>query len=561
MGRFWKFTIVLLLLICLPAGVLAASEATRVESQASVGPDGVCSVSLTMHLHLDHAVTDITFPLPAEATDVSLNNSFVTTSVSGSKLLVELPNLSAGDYTFTLSYRLPAVVSRENDTAVLTLPLLSGFGYPIRALDFTITLPGEIVNTPEFFSGYYQENIAASIALTIADNTLHGSLTQTLKDHETLVMTLPVPPEHFPLVSNLEPLIGFWDGAALLCLILAIAYYLIALMPHIPARVRCFTPPDGITAGEVGTYLTGTGVDLTLMVLSWAQHGYLRIEVRDKRKIFLHKQMEMGNERSQFEMRAFQSLFGNRPAIDGTGVHYARLHRKLAMQAPMMRQLRKPRAGSPLIFRLLSCAIGAICGVQLGLSLSEHPVLQVFSAIFCCILCGALSYFIQSGGKCLPLRNKLPLWLALSCAGAWIGLGFLAQNPGETIAVVLFQLFCGIAVAFGGRRSELGKRSLSQIWGLRHYMLHANNFELQQHLQSNSNFYYSLAPYALALGVDKRFARRFGKTVLPDCGFLILSGPQPATATQWAALLRQIVDSLDARQRRLPYERITGRSR
>ena len=91
-------------------------------------------------------------------------------------------------------------------------------------------------------------------------------------------------------------------------------------------------------------------------------------------------------------------------------------------------------------------------------------------------------------------------------------------------------------------------------------MCRASTFELQQRLQANGNYFYSLAPYALALGVDKRFARRFGKVPLPDCGFLILPGKQPTTTAQWAALLRQITDDLNARQKRLPYDHLTGRS-
>lgn len=546
------------LLLCSFVPALAANEAQRVEHTATVGQDGGCQISITITLQLESAITDLNFPLPAEATEISLNGNFVTTQASGQRLLVQLPNLSAGSYTFTLRYCLPEAVSRESDHALVTVPLLSGFPLPIRELTFSVTLPGEITGQPNFRSGYYQEHIAASVQHSVSGSTLTGQVTVPLKDHETLELTLPAESELFPLVEDLTPWIDPVDGIIAVLLLLAIGYYLLTLMPQLTPRSRCFTPPEGISPGEVGTCLTGTGADLTMMVFSWAQMGYLQLELRSKRQVILHKRMEMGNERSRLEMQAFQTLFGNRRMVDGGGVHYARLYRKLALQSPLMRQLFTRRSGKPLLFRLLCCTAGVVSGARLGNCLSLHSVWSVLLAILLALLCGGLSYIIQSGGKCLPLRNKMPMYLALLCGAGWLGLGVLADRPLQTLFMVVTQLLCGIAIAYGGRRSELGKRSLSQIRGLRHYMVRANTFELQQRLQQNHNFYYELAPYALVLGVDKRFARRFGKTALPDSGCLLGIQP-PETAREWAALLRHMAQILNRRQSRLLLEQLTGK--
>ena len=558
MGKLWKCLIVFLLLGMLSIQALAVSEVTDAQTNASLGTDGSCQVTLSVQLHMDTPAQMVYFPLPADATEISLNGGYVTTQPNGDKLLVVLPNLSAGDYHFTLRYTLPQVVTRNQEDALISLPLLSGFGYPIRALSFTVTLPGDVTGEPSFTSGYHQEDIAGAITLDIQGNVLTGQLQQPLKDHETLLLTLPTEASLFPDVPGPAPLIDFWDGVVLVCILLAVLYYLLTLMPQFTPRTRCFTPPDGIHAGEVGMCMTGTGVDLTLMVFSWAQLGYLRIELRGKR-VFLHKQMEMGNERREFEIQAFRALFGGRQMVEGTGLHYARLYRRTAMQTPMLRQLFKPASGRPGLFRILSCVAGGISAVKLGVALTDHAVLQVLMAIACVCLCGAFSYFIQTGGKCLPLRNKTPMVVALGCSAIWITLGILGDRAGVTVLMVLFQLSAGVAIAFGGRRSELGKRSLAQIRGLRRYMRHAKPFELQQRLHANSEYFYELAPYALALGVDRRFARRFGKAELPDNGWLICNDP-PTTASQWATALRQIADLLNNRQKRLPYEQLTGKN-
>lgn len=559
MKRAISILLCLLLSLSLCVSVMAASETTNLRGDAVVGEDGTCAITLTFQLHLEDTVTDLTFPLPLGAKDVLLGGSFVTTHVTENHVLVQFPNLTAGDYSFTLTYRLDEVLFWEEGGAQLQLPLLSGFAYPIVAMEFSLQLPGQITENPVFTSGYHQENIASAISCQITGNTLTGSVNETLKDHETLLLTLAVDPEMFPLVSDLEPLMDTWDAVALCLCLLAMIYYLLTLMPQLHGRSRCFSPPDGITAGEVGTCLTGTGVDLTMMVLTWAQLGYLQLEVVSKRRVILHKKMEMGNERNQTEIRAFQALFARRICVDGSGVHYAKLYRKLSLQTPLTKELFKPNSGKPMIFRVLSCAAGAFSAGNMGLAITEHPVGQVLLTVLVCLFCGIFSYFIQTGGKCLPLRNKLPMVLGIGCAGVWVALGCLTGHLAMVLPMVIFQTICGLAIAFGGRRSELGKRSLAQVRGLRHYMIHSNAFELQQRLVANSNYFFELAPYALALGVDRRFARRFGKAKMPECGFVVTHQSRPVTASQWAALLRQITDALNLRQRKLPYERLTRR--
>lgn len=559
MKRLFTTILICALLCALSVSAMAADSVTGLSAAADVQTDGSVRMSVSLQLHLDSAVSQLNYPLPANAGDVRVNGAEAKTTASSQGLQVALPAANAGDYRFTVEYTLYDAVDRGLEEAVVTLPLLSGFDYPITAMEFTVTLPGQILEKPVYLSGYHQNDIENAIESTLSGNSLTGTVGQTLKDHETLTLTLTAAAGDFPHVLKIKPLLDGWDGTVLLCAVLAVVYYLLTLLSPIYRRTRCFSPPEGISAGEIGTCLTGTGADLTLMVITWAQLGYLRMHLEGKKRVMLYKQMDMGNERSQFENRVFQSLFSKRSVVDGTGVHYAKLFRKVAAQAPMRKQMMKPRSGNVAVFRVLACCAGAVSGVKLGLAISDQAALQVLLGILICLLCGLFSYCIQGGGRCLPMRNKAPLWLALGCSALWLGLGFLTGQLAYAIPNVLFQLVCGLAVALGGRRSELGKRSVAQIHGLRHHMVRANTFDLQKRLEANPFYFYELTPYALALGVDKRFARRFGKAALPDCGFLHTDGKQPVTASQWAALLRQTADRLNARQKKLFFERITGK--
>lgn len=529
--RFLAVALLCCLLLAVP--VMALSGVADVTGSATVDTDGGCHISMTVQLHLDTAESGLAFPLPADATNILLNGQAAQTSADGDKLQVHLQDLPAGDHTLALQYNLPCQVQSVKGQTILTLPLLCGFPMDIEHFTFTLTLPGEITGSAMFTSGYHQENI--QLDTTVSGNTLTSTMLQPLKDHETLTLQLPVDGEVFDLAMAKERLLSRWDIAALALLVLAMLYYCLGLLPKIPRISRSYTAPEGITAGEVGSCMTGCGTDLTMMTLSWAELGYILVEQTRNGRILLHKRMEMGNERSYHEGRIFQLLFGRRMTVEATGPHFARLSRKVAGRSPLLKQLFKPTSGDVRIFRILCCGAGFCCGVQM--------ISGGFWSFVLGLLAAVLSYFIQSGGKCIPLRNKLPLLLALVCGGLWLLLGGLTHSMGHVIPVWIFQYVAGVFAAYGGKRSELGQRVLAQMLGLRRHMTSASSFDMQLLYQKNPNYFHELVPYALAMGVDRQFARRFdSKTILPDSGWL--KDAPAMNAQQWALRLRQVADSI-----------------
>ena len=81
-------------------------------------------------------------------------------------------------------------------------------------------------------------------------------------------------------------------------------------------------------------------------------------------------------------------------------------------------------------------------------------------------------------------------------------------------------------------------------------------------MAQNPNYYYDMAPSALALGVDRQFAARFETLRLPDCPWLVADVPLGNHALEWYPVLRQVTQILrgkfpggDRRQRRYPKRR------
>lgn len=555
-------TLLILIVCCLTLSIPAhaQSSAEQISGKAQVLSDGSCTVTLHVTLRYDEAVASPVFPVPSNAQNVLLNGDPVTVFAAANSRMVSLKSLTggrAGTYSFTLGYRLSAVVSSgSGDGLLLELPLLSGFPYPIEAFQATLTLPGPIEGSPVFSSGYHQENIKRYLNVTVEGSTLTVATTQPLKDHETLHLTLRVSEDMFPSTARTFRMLSLMDLAIVLTVLVALGYYLLTLRPRLPRRVPRPDAPDGITAGDTPLWLTGSPMDLSLLVVSWAQMGYLRIEVGASGRVRLHKRMDMGNERSAFENRCFKDLFGRRRILDGTGRHYAELCRSVARSAPQAKKIYAPRSGKPVVFRGLCAVAGMLSGIALAGAISpQSTLLQITLAA----VCGVMSVLIQSVGKSLLLRHRRPMLIGAVCAAGWLIIGCIAADlivPGLMIG---FQFLAGILAAFGGKRTELGRQALIQLLSLRKFMGSVSKQELHRLLKANPGYFHERAPYALALGMDRRFARRFERLRLPECSYLTSPNKQQMTASEWAQLLRTTVRALDAKAQRLFFDKLTGK--
>jgi len=552
----------ILCIFLLATTVSAAGTVTDLSSSTQVDSDGTCQVSLTMQITVDSADSELIFPLPRTARNVSLNGRSVRSPLRSGYRIVDLSDVvpGAGIYTVTIQYSLPdSVILNEEDRLVLQFDLLSGFAYPVLKMHFTVTLPGVPEYRPAFTSTYYPETADSLIDLTIEGNTVSANVTQTLKDLETLTMSLPVSEEMFPQSVAKKWKMGTDDVMMIGLAVLALAYWLLTMRCLPPRRSRKAMEPEGLTAGELGCCLTAHGVDFTMLVVSWAQMGYLLIQLDDNGRVLLHKRMDMGNERSDFEVRYFKLLFGQRRTVDGTGLHYARLCQKAARTTPNIRDYYHRASGNPRIFRILCTAIGLLGGISLATSFANDTVWQVVLSILLGAFTLAASWIIQSGAKTIHLRRKQTLWLGLGCSVLWILLGIWSGEWNVALAVVAAQWLCGFATAYGGRRSEIGRQYMSQILGLRRHMCHVSSAELQRILQQNPDYYYALVPYAMALGVDKIFAKQFGKQQLPQCTYMTTGMDGHTSAQEWNNLLREAVAAMDERQQRLVWEKYFGK--
>ncbi len=553
--------LMILLCICLLANMaFAATSATGVKTAAVVSANGQCQISMTVTLHLDSPASNLTVALPKDAKNVAVNGTSVRTYSSPmdpNAVLADLSSLNGvmGDYVLMFSYSLPDVLKTEEKQLIMEIPLLSGFEFPIDSMSFTVTMPGEVTAKPGFTSGVMQTSIESIIDCQVSGQMISGNLTRSLQDRETITLRMNVDEEMFPgkllIAREGNPEIIPMS----ICAGLALIYWFVFMRTLPVIRQRRTILIEGVTAGELGSRLTAAGSDLTMMVFTWAQLGYIRILLDKHGSVYLEKRMEMGNERDPFENRCFHAIFARGDRIEATGKRYAQLCRQTAETISGVREMYTKMAGNTKIFRALFCGISLFCGVCFAMTMTYSSVLRTVFTIVFVILGVATAWGIQDGMYKIHVRGKVPMLVGFICVILWIVVGILAGQWLMALITVLAQILGGLLAAYGGRRSELGRYNAGQILGVRHYLKHMTREEALRQLELNPDYFFEMLPYAIALGVDGKFARAFTGIRIPECGYLLVRVNEKRSAEEWALLLRKIADRMDYRQRRMELER------
>jgi len=559
---------VMLLAGCLCLPVSAESAASSVNLMCTVNSEGDCLATMTVNLRLENAMDNLYFPLPLNAKNITLNNSPVSTSRSAAATLVDISKLSrdyVGELVLRFEYTIPEAVritkinegTKEEDWVLqLAVPLLSGFDYPVESLSFTITMPpGTMTHRPTLTSIYRQTSIESDIPFQVAGSQIIGSTKTVMNDHEGVTLTMIVPEEMFPTVSTYvregNPELPYIIGFA----VLALLYWILTLRTWPIIRTQTTTAPEGITAGELGCRLTLSGGDLTMMVFSWAQLGYLYISLNDNGRVLLHKRMDMGNERSQFENKIYKMLFGNRQVVDATGMAYAKLVRKVQRIVPQERSMYRRNSGNVKIFRALACVSQIFCGICVAMNMTGALPLAILLAIILVPFSMVTAWLIQDIAYRTHLRGKTAVLIGFVCILLWIILGLLCRQVWIPLGCVVGQFLYGYLAAYGGRRSELGRHDAGQVLGLRRYVKRLSKEDIGRFLRNDPDFYFNYAPYALAMGVINPYSKSFGKRKIDPCPYLAVKVTGKHTAEEWGHILAETADLMDHKARRMQIEK------
>ena len=551
MRKLWRLAVGLILLVLLTGTVFAdETSVTGLRTDCVLEPDGACTVTLTVELDFAPGTESFSIPISSAARDVTCSAAGYQLSSAAGCRLVQLSGTLSGATRIIVSYRVAETVTGTGNGQLLQLNLLyPGWVCPIKGYEVHVKLPGAFTAMPTFSSGYFGELIENYLEISIRDGVIDAHLNdkQVLRDHEAMSMTLELPADFFDLRFLAGKTVRTDRMLFLGFLALAALYWLVFLrnLPLLPKRQAM--PPEGGNAGLVPYLLTERDPDRALMVVQWASLGYLTISRSRKGRIWLSRQIDMGNERKEFEGEVFRTLFSRGEQCDVRSAEFLKARRVAVEKGPQFWRSRvfSPKAGPTLVLRALALAAGfAICLACFDLwvaSKSWRWFLILPLSLLGTLLCWAVQ---QLGGFLLRRHCFRTAFFAGLSAVLLLLFGRKAGLTGLMGLNLLAQLAIGLLLRCGGRRTKGGAALGSELLGYRRYLLSASSSRLRSNLEADPQFFYRVLPYADALQVGRIFASGFDRARLEDCDWLHWEGKPLHTALGFYARYRRLMAGL-----------------
>lgn len=552
MKKFF-FSLFFISLFLVPA--LADYQVDGVTVTADVAETGKTQVSIAMQLSFTTSTQEVTIPLAEqEASKISVGDCRFKTESTDEGLNVILKNKHGflGTQTFLITYTVPAkqLGDEENDRCELGI-ISSRWDHSVGGCSFNLVLQKLPESPPEALvtSGYYGELKPEETELSVSETTVSGSVGQRMA-HDSLALSLTLPKGYFQVRSSRVPGIAVtWVFVVMAGLLGLLGLYWRAKLwsPRVSGEPRLL-PPEGVLPCQMPMVLDGVTCDVAAMILQWANLGYLTISVNRRGTLVFTRTMEMGSERSRIEQRFFGRIFGNKLRVAAVPGRFRQAGEQfeVAARRALSREIFDRKGGNLFLLQgpcqiLFAFSIGYLVGQALPEG-GGFTVLAVLFGIF------SLGYGLYVHKALIELFARRGCTLA--SAGLMLGLllilalGLIFGALLESLTGVAAIAFSAVASARGPRRNQRGMDALAQAKGCRTFYRQASWQRLQVLQGENRRFFQSQMPSIVALGVDKKFAKRFERLPIPLPEWLNIPGSTVMSASalqqQLAPIVRQI---------------------
>lgn len=517
----------------------------RLEITGIVDEKGTANISMNIQMHVVGVVEQLRFAMPENARDREIAGFKTKASSENGLRYLTVSNSSGftGDQTFTLTYSLPGLVSKGEESQKLELPLLAAQDYRVGQVALAVNLPKNFTSFPSFTSGYYGEIIEDYMEFSASGKAVVGTVNVILQDSDSLTMSLTVPEGYFAGRYKEGGLSKVLTVVVILLVVLALLYWWRTLQSTALRPQARTLPPDGVNPGDLPYLLAGGNADFNMLVSHWATLGYLSFYVNKSGHVILRRRMSMGNERRAYERKLFDLLFGNDNLCDGASVRYKKVGERAMAVLPRYwgKRLYDKRSGSPFLAKLLCCLASAFATVIAMDAVGPEKLHGLFLIVG--FVAGfALCWLMQSAFGRFYLGDWVRVAIGCCCGLLLLilgGLGGIALTMAPTVAVAAF---IGWQTTHGGRRSPYGQEVISQTMGFRRFLLHVSEHHLLQMLRRDPQFFYKMLPYAEAMGQGRRFVALFHDVQLEPCQWYEAARGTPTTAS---AFYDHYLDTLD----------------
>ena len=352
---------------------------------------------------------------------------------------------------------------------------------------------------------------------------------------------------------------------------------------NIPIVVARFEPPKGFSPLMVG-YVSDSTVDdkdIISMLFYWADEGLLSIEEKKGNKYSFTKlkdieafAIESGKQIPALEVKLFNGFFKNCDV--GEKIEFKDLEKNKFYETIMETKssTRNYFKGSKALqdktskrkanlVKLLSI----LPMVSLTLSVALYEIVDTFSALIHLGI-GLSLFFINTASFDSLFRTwhlhksnvlRLIVRLIVPVLAAFALLLFEdIMNGSFDVPQTILSVGASTLMAFFGaitdRRTKYGDEVLEEILGYREFIDKVEIDQLKMMIDSDPDFYYKVLGYAVVLGLEDKWAKKFKDIPLQQPEWL--TGATALDAYYWARLARRMNTSIPVAS--LPKSSISG---
>jgi uncharacterized membrane protein YgcG len=544
----WAVILVIGVLILLTAAPVFAQEAFTIEDfrvEVRVDNDTRVHIEETIRLTFTESrrgiIRDI--PLTFRGMPVNLENLRVVgdpfeRSNENNYAMVRIgdPNvwLDPGEVkTYTIQYTLhfgAAFIEEGNELFYLNL-IGPEWDTPIAGGEFTITMPKDFENTPNFTAGPVGSEDTRRVAVEHDSRTMTARLTEGLGPREAVTVFLELPTGYYSgyrapgqRMHILVPLL-----AALITALSYMVWQSRGRDSHLVITPE-FYPPEGITSAEAGFIYDGAAStqDVTSLILYLASRGHLIIEEMGKNELRLIKRDPLPDGGPPYLSYFYDSLFRGRRDEVTTKELAGTFHKEMSTTSRLLadhfqdsqrRLLERSSVFTAALMTLLSIlpfwALGAavhLVGLRpffsaetifIGLALALLPFAGT---------AGLVTFILK--GKVMARSSALGL-LLVSVPALLGGIALLvALSAGTAMALVVLPVaVLALAAHFLARmttkRTPYGDRIMGKVLGFRRFLLTAEKNRIETLMDETPSYFYDILPYAIVLRVTAKWAQKF----------------------------------------------------
>ena len=403
----------------------------------------------------------------------------------------------------------------------------------IKNVSFTVTLPHavDVGTQAKLYKGQFGSDF--SVTLPTEDGVTFSYTTTSLGSYNGLTMYLELQNGYYTDVKDnawimITVFILTGIASVLLCYWIYRKY---GVDRRVPPTAE-FEAPPGVDSASAGYILDGSAdtKDIVSLIFWFADKGYLAIEEQENDTFLLKKVKDFPDEGGKHLNLVFDGLFHRRDSVSTAGLNEQFFHTTAAGKTALTNFWRRK------IFDVKSTWMQGVCAFVSVLPMLVCIVWSLLST-FALVDTGMVIFLFAAVGLVWVTQLILSRWVIARMAwsfGKNLGLvasamlillaalamfffimpAFLVDVMRISAYMPLFTLFCIPIVMFCGRKTIEGEQLYAKLLGFRTFIEKAEKDRIETLIEQDPGFFYHVLPYAYAMGVTEKWAKKFEKIAL-----------------------------------------------